>query len=153
MSYRTNSALFIHKCKPNHKSVLGAEKSTFLNANRSPEQRYSSPADDLLVGAAAIAEFLFGRKELRSRVYYLCDKGQIPYFRLGTSQRARIYSFKSDLTAWANSKRAIGCPSKAIDADGIGALEQDLLAAIENGDLAKLDETTLARLKNQPRRK
>jgi hypothetical protein len=49
--------------------------------------------DDLLEGADAIAEFLFGNKNKRRRVYYLTD--QLPIFRLGTSICAR----KSSLLA------------------------------------------------------
>ena len=35
-------------------------------------------ADDLLYGAAAIAEFLFGSAEDRRRVYWLAESGQLP---------------------------------------------------------------------------
>ena len=46
-------------------------------------------ADDLLYGAAAIAEFLFGSAEDRRRVYWLAEFGQLPTFNLGTTICAR----------------------------------------------------------------
>ncbi|UFW90481.1 hypothetical protein BjapCC829_18865 [Bradyrhizobium barranii] len=46
-------------------------------------------ADDLLEGAAAIAEFLFGSRELRRKVYYLAETSKLPVFRLGSVLCAR----------------------------------------------------------------
>jgi len=44
-------------------------------------------SDDLLEGAEAIAEFMFGDKGRRRRVYYLANG--LPIFRLGTTLCAR----------------------------------------------------------------
>lgn len=44
-------------------------------------------SDDFLEGAEAIAEFMFGDKARRRRVYYLA--GALPIFRLGTTLCAR----------------------------------------------------------------
>lgn len=44
---------------------------------------------DLLDGADAIAEFLFGDRKKRRRVYHLAEAGQLPVFRLGQSICAR----------------------------------------------------------------
>lgn len=46
-------------------------------------------ADDILEGADAIAEFLFGSKEERRRVYYLAESSKLPLFRLGAVLCAR----------------------------------------------------------------
>jgi hypothetical protein len=48
-----------------------------------------SIGDDLLSGAAAIAEFLFGSPNERRRVYHLAERGQIPVFYLGATLHAR----------------------------------------------------------------
>lgn len=46
-------------------------------------------ADDLLDGAEEIAIFLFGDAKFKRRVYHLCDKGELPVFRLGSGINAR----------------------------------------------------------------
>ena len=46
-------------------------------------------SDDLLDGADAIADFLFGDKKKRRRVYHLIDRGELPVFRLGGGIHAR----------------------------------------------------------------
>jgi len=45
--------------------------------------------DDVLVGGAAIAEYLFGSRDLRLKVYYLAETSKLPIFRLGSMLRAR----------------------------------------------------------------
>jgi hypothetical protein len=49
----------------------------------------SELGDDLLVGAAAIARFLFGTEKERRRVYYLAGTGELPCFQLGQTVCAR----------------------------------------------------------------
>ncbi len=46
-------------------------------------------ADDLLNGAEEIAIFLFGAAKYKRRVYHLCEKGELPIFRLGAGINAR----------------------------------------------------------------
>jgi hypothetical protein len=46
-------------------------------------------ADDILTGADEIAEFLFGSKESRRKVYYLAECSRLPIFRLGSVLCAR----------------------------------------------------------------
>ena len=57
-------------------------------------------ADDLIVGAADLARFLFGSGERRfqRRIYYLCTvaKRPLPHFRLGSQLAAR----RSTLLRW-----------------------------------------------------
>ena len=55
-------------------------------------------ADDLLRGADEIAEFVFGSKRHRRKVYYLTGdaKTRMPHFRIGSVLCAR----KSTLLAW-----------------------------------------------------
>lgn len=52
-------------------------------------------ADDLLHGAAAIAQFIFGDAKQRRKVYCLIESGRLPVFRLGG-----ISARKSTLLAW-----------------------------------------------------
>jgi hypothetical protein len=56
-------------------------------------------ASDLLYGAAAIAEFMFGDGEERRKVYALAESKQIPVFRLGSVLCARKSSILSDVEA------------------------------------------------------
>jgi hypothetical protein len=46
-------------------------------------------ADDLLEGADAIAEYLFGSKATRRKIYYLAETSKLPVFRLGSMLCAR----------------------------------------------------------------
>lgn len=69
---------------------------------RTPEG-FAAPetlADDILYGAAAIAEFLFGDPKLRRRIFHLASlKGRrrLPVFKVGG---ARICARKSTLLVW-----------------------------------------------------
>ena len=51
---------------------------------------------DVRRGAEAIAEFLYGDKRHRRRVYHLCETNQIPHFKLGAIVCAR----ESTLLSW-----------------------------------------------------
>lgn len=51
---------------------------------------------DVLKGAGAIAEFLFGSRARRREVYYLAEKSCLPVFKLG----AMICARRSTLEAW-----------------------------------------------------
>ena len=42
-------------------------------------------SEDLLVGADAIADFLFGDPSKRRQVYHLAQTNQLPIFKLGAS--------------------------------------------------------------------
>ena len=53
-------------------------------------------SDDLLRGAAAIAEFLFGSAKDRRKVFHLVETSRLPTFKLGSMICAR----KSVLMAW-----------------------------------------------------
>ena len=59
--------------------------------NAVPQDTPGELADDILEGADAIAEFLFGSREGRGRrkVYYLAECSKLPIFRLGTVLCAR----------------------------------------------------------------
>jgi hypothetical protein len=53
-------------------------------------------AKDLLRGAEAIAQFLYGDQELRRKVYHLVATSNLPVFKLGSMICAR----KSVLLGW-----------------------------------------------------
>ncbi len=60
--------------------------------------------DDLLIGAAAIAEFIYGSTEYKyqRRVYYLTtqSKRRLPWFRLGSQISAR----RSSIMTWIKAQ-------------------------------------------------
>jgi hypothetical protein len=61
-------------------------------------------ADDLLEGADAIAQFLYGDRSKRRKVYHLASeakgKNKLPVFRLGSILHGR----KSTLLAWIKAQ-------------------------------------------------
>jgi hypothetical protein len=61
-------------------------------------------ADDILRGADEIAEFLFGDKTSRRKVYYLAECTKLPIFRLGAVLCAR----RSVLLNWISGQESRG---------------------------------------------
>ncbi len=53
-------------------------------------------ADDILRGADAIAEFIFGARASSRKIYYLAETSHLPVFRLGSVLCAR----RSVLMSW-----------------------------------------------------
>lgn len=82
-------------------------EGTQKTLDREPDER-ATPADaahghsadvlsrDLLRGADTIAEFVFGNKAERRKVYHLAETSRLPVFRLGSVLCAR----RSVLMAW-----------------------------------------------------
>lgn len=64
------------------------------------------PVVDVLKGAGAIAEFLFGDRRSRRSVYYLVETRRMPVFRLGSVICAR----RSTLLEWISNgeQKAVG---------------------------------------------
>jgi hypothetical protein len=62
-----------------------------------------SLANDLLDGAAEIAEYLFGDKRKRRRVYHLNATGQLPLSRMGDKLIGRKSTLRQHL---ADGERA-----------------------------------------------
>lgn len=63
-------------------------------------------ADDILRGADEIAEFIFGERGSRRKVYYLAECTRIPVFRLGSVLCAR----RSVLLNWIAGQESRGLP-------------------------------------------
>jgi hypothetical protein len=59
-------------------------------------------ADDILRGADQIAEFIFGERGSRRKVYYLAECSRLPVFRLGSVLCAR----KSVLLKWISGQES-----------------------------------------------
>ena len=59
-------------------------------------------AKDLLRGAEAIAEYLYGDREMRRKVYHLVQTSHLPTFKLGSMICAR----KSRLLKWIETQEA-----------------------------------------------
>ena len=62
-----------------------------------PEPEFSR---DMLRGAEEVAEFLYGSKALRRKVYHLASTSNMPTFKLGSMICAR----KSVLLSWVESQ-------------------------------------------------
>lgn len=62
----------------------------------SGQSQEPSLAADILRGADAIAEYLFGDKKQRRKIYHLAEQSHLPVFRLGALLCAR----KSTLVDW-----------------------------------------------------
>jgi hypothetical protein len=70
-----------------------------------PLQTAGSLAGDILYGADGIAEFLYGDRKLRRKVYNLVETARLPHFRLG----AVICARRSVLLDWIQAQeRALG---------------------------------------------
>jgi hypothetical protein len=63
-------------------------------------------ADDLLRGADEIAEFIFGERGSRRKIYYLAECTRIPVFRLGSVLCAR----RSVLLNWISGQESRALP-------------------------------------------
>lgn len=57
-------------------------------------------ADDLLIGAESIAEFVFGDRKKRRKVYHLAATSHLPVFKLGSVICAR----RSVLLKWVQDQ-------------------------------------------------
>jgi hypothetical protein len=71
------------------------------------QREWSEPnqlAGDILRGADEIAEFLFGTREDRRKVYYLAECTRLPIFRLGSTLCAR----RSVLLTWIAKQESCG---------------------------------------------
>jgi len=67
-----------------------------MEPNTLPNPAPHELADDLLRGADEIAEFIFGARGSRRKVYYLAETSHLPVFRLGAVLCAR----RSVLLKW-----------------------------------------------------
>jgi hypothetical protein len=67
-----------------------------MEQNATPNKQPYEISEDILTGAEAVAEFLFGSKKDRRKVYYLAECTRIPIFRLGSVICAR----RSVLLRW-----------------------------------------------------
>jgi len=66
-------------------------------------------AEDLLRGADTIAEFIFGDKACRRKVYYLAETSHLPVFRLGAVLCAR----RSVLMRWIAGQESRAMPPRS----------------------------------------
>lgn len=79
-----------------------------------PQKNPDRPADDILEGADAIAEFLFlgtsddQRSRNRRRIYHLAATSGLPFFRLGSALCARKSALLDFIAAQENRGLARG---------------------------------------------
>lgn len=73
-----------------------------MHNHSNPARRAHDRPLDVLKGAAAIAEFLFGTKRRRREVYYLVERNGLPHFKMGTMICART----STIEAWIKRQEA-----------------------------------------------
>jgi hypothetical protein len=69
-----------------------------------PQAVVRTIGDDLLEGAEAIAEFVYGSDKERRKVYHLAQAGRIPVFRMGNTICAR----KSVVMDWIRQQENEG---------------------------------------------
>ena len=73
--------------------------------SREPLKNKEGLNDDLLEGAAQIAEFLYGNgRKHRRKIYHLAQTSRLPVFRLGTMLCAR----RSTLEDWISKQEQHG---------------------------------------------
>jgi hypothetical protein len=73
-----------------------------MDARTTPPEIPNELADDILRGADQIAEFIFGERGSRRKVYYLAECSRLPVFRLGSVLCAR----KSVLLRWISGQES-----------------------------------------------
>jgi hypothetical protein len=73
-----------------------------MEPHQVPKDPSEGIADDLLRGADEIAEFIFGKKGGRRKVYYLAETSHLPVFRLGAVLCAR----RSVLLSWISGQES-----------------------------------------------
>ena len=66
-------------------------------------------ADDMLEGAGAIADYIWGDKRKRRTVYWLAENKALPIFRIGLTLCCR----KSTLTKWIKDQEQLALPPAA----------------------------------------
>jgi len=91
---------------PTRRAITKAAWETIMGQNTEPNPQSHDLADDLLHGADEIAEFIFGRKGSRRKIYYLAECCRLPVFRLGTMLCAR----KSVLLNWISTMEGRATP-------------------------------------------
>jgi hypothetical protein len=79
-----------------------------MEPNTTKENPPSALADDILRGADEIAEFIFGARGSRRKVYYLAECTRLPVFRLGSVLCAR----RSVLMRWIEGQEERVLPSE-----------------------------------------
>jgi hypothetical protein len=68
-------------------------------------------ANDLLRGAEAIAEFLYGSRELRRNIYHLVATSNLPVFKLGSmicARKSALLKFVADQEARHTATKRVG---------------------------------------------
>jgi hypothetical protein len=73
-----------------------------MDSPTAPQDTPNELADDILRGADQIAEFIFGERGNRRKVYYLAECSRLPVFRLGSVLCAR----KSVLLRWISGQES-----------------------------------------------
>ena len=73
-----------------------------MEPHQVPDDPSQGIADDLLKGADEIAEFIFGKKGGRRKIYYLAETSHLPVFRLGAVLCAR----RSVLLRWISGQES-----------------------------------------------
>ncbi len=90
-----------------------------MEPNAVPQTTPNELARDVLEGAEAIAEFLFGSREFRRRVYYLSSRSRLPVYRLG----AMLYARKSVLLKFISGQEdAVLLPVAESEGEGFNGL-------------------------------
>jgi hypothetical protein len=79
-----------------------------METKKTPQTAQQELADDILRGAEEIAEFIFGDRASRRKVYYLAECTKIPFFRIGSVLHAR----RTVLLGWIADQESRSLPSR-----------------------------------------
>lgn len=79
-----------------------------METKKGPKTAQQDLADDILRGAEQIAEFLFGDRASRRKVYYLAECTKIPLFRIGSVLHAR----RTVLLSWIAGQESRSLPPR-----------------------------------------
>ncbi len=79
-----------------------------MDQSTPPNPTSDELAGDLLRGADEIAEFIFGKRGGRRKIYYLAETSHLPVFRLGAVLCAR----RSVLLRWISGQESRVLPPR-----------------------------------------
>jgi hypothetical protein len=79
-----------------------------MDQNTGPNEASHEKADDRIIrGADAIAEYIFGDRRHRRKIYYLAECSRLPIWRLGSTLCLRPATYES----WIKAQESRVVPS------------------------------------------
>ena len=89
--------------QPQHRSLVeNPDRSSGEVGIQLNGEQETSLSADMLGGADRIAEFLYGDRRHRRKIYHLVAKSRLPVFRIGS----RLFARKSKLLSWISEQES-----------------------------------------------